>query len=95
MSYLLTNEENEYILLVNGAEMNVTSTYPDASKYFASAIDISFGYEYFFNPLTSLRIEPYVQIPLKGIGVGSMRVMSSGIHAGFTRVLTLKKRNTR
>lgn len=85
MSYLLTNEKNDYILLVNGAETSMTAIYPNASRYFASAIDISAGYERYFGRLTALRIEPYMQIPLRGIGVGTMQVMSAGVHVGFVR----------
>jgi hypothetical protein len=95
MSYLLTNEKNDYILLVNGAQMNMTNEYSERSRYFASALDLSIGYEFFIDPVTSFRIEPYVQIPLKGIGVGSMQVMSSGLHAAFTRVLSAKKQRAR
>ena len=87
ISYFLTDEKNDYILLVNGGETNMTGKYPDAYRYFAAAVDVSVGYQHYFGRLTALRIEPYVQLPLKGIGVGSMQVMSSGIHLVFTRLM--------
>jgi hypothetical protein len=91
ISYLLTDETNDYILEVNGAEMDVTNNYPDASRYLAGAIDISAGYEYQFGKLSSVRIEPYIQIPLKGIGVGKMDILSTGIHLGFSNLFTKPK----
>jgi hypothetical protein len=87
ISYFLTNETNDYILLVNGAEMNMTSSYTEGSRYFAAALNVSIGYERYFNHSIALRIEPYAQIPLKGIGVGTMEVLSTGIHLGFTGLL--------
>lgn len=92
ISYLLTNETNDYILLVNGAEMNVTNHYTNASRYFASAADLSIGYEHSFGRLAQVRIEPYIQLPLKGIGVGSMQVMSTGVHFAFVRKFKKDKR---
>ena len=92
ISYLLTNEKNDYILLVNGAEMNMTNIYPDASRYFAGAIDLSAGFEYNIGNALKLRIEPYVQIPLKGIGVGTMDILSSGLHLTIFKEFTRPKR---
>ena len=62
--------------------MNVTKTYTDASRYVAGAINLSSGYE-FSKGKYSFRFQPYLQIPLKGIGVGTMRVMSAGVHFGL------------
>jgi hypothetical protein len=84
-SYLLTKEKNKYRALLNGTEQNITSTYKKGSRYFAAAVDLSVGYERKIGKFTSIRIEPYLQIPLKGIGVGAMPVMSSGLHLGITR----------
>jgi hypothetical protein len=95
MSYLLTDEKNDYILLVNGAEMNTTTRYTEASRYFAAALNVSAGYEVHLRNSFSLRINPYVQMPLRGIGVGTMRVMSTGIHFGVTRLFKWKPKTER
>jgi hypothetical protein len=87
ISYFITTETNDYILLVNGAEMNMTTKYSEGSRYFAAALNVSIGYEKYFKHSVALRIEPYAQIPLKGIGVGTMQVLSTGIHLGFTGLL--------
>ena len=44
-------------------------SYKTVSKYFAATVDVSAGYEKNIGKFTSMRIEPYVQIPLKGVGM--------------------------
>lgn len=83
-SYILMNEKNNYSILLNGARENMTGTYTKSKGYFAATIDVSAGYEYKINNRNTIRIEPYIQIPFKGTGVGSMPVMSAGVHFGFT-----------
>ena len=83
-SYIMTKEKNNYLALINGNKQNITSTYKQANRYFAAAIDLSIGYEFNIQKNRSLRIEPYLQIPLKGIGVGIMPVTSTGLHIGYT-----------
>ncbi len=48
--------------------------------YLAGALNVSAGYTFRLQKKSDIRIEPYVQIPFKGTGVGSMRVMTTGIH---------------
>lgn len=83
-SYILTNEKNNYLLVVNGVRQNMISKYEKNSKYFAGAVGLSVGYEYKASPRLRLRLQPYLQIPLKGMGVGSIPVQSMGVHAGIT-----------
>jgi hypothetical protein len=84
-SYILTKEKNDYHTLMNGTNKTVTSLYKNSSSYFAGALNVSLGYEHTIgNHNNKIRIEPYVQIPLKGIGMGALPVMSSGLHIGFT-----------
>jgi hypothetical protein len=83
-SYLLTKEKNIYLTLMNGTSENVVGLYNNSSGYFAAAIDFSVGYQYKLSNNKNIRIEPYLQIPLKGIGMGTLPVMSVGLHFGFT-----------
>ena len=83
-SYIMTKEKNNYLALINGSKQNITTTYNKSNKYLAAAIDISAGYEIKINHNKTLRIEPYLQVPLTGIGVGTMPVMSTGLHIGYT-----------
>jgi len=83
-SYLLTNEKNNYLTSMNGTRENIISSYENSSRYFAAALDFSLSYEYKFRNNKNIRIEPYIQIPLKGIGMGTLPVMGAGLHFGFT-----------
>ena len=65
----------------------MTGSYKNVTKYFAATVDISAGYENKIGKFTSMRIEPYLQIPLKGIGVGSMPVMSAGLHVSIIKFI--------
>jgi hypothetical protein len=86
-SFLLTSEKNNYRVVLNGTEQNMTSIYSENYRYLAAALNFSVGYEHKISKVYSLRIEPYVQLPLKGTGIGAMPVMSSGLHIGFTRLI--------
>jgi hypothetical protein len=82
-SYLLTKEKNDYFTSMNGASENITGYYKNSSRYFAAAVDFSVGMEYKFSNSKKIRVEPYIQIPLKGIGMGTLPVMSVGLQLGF------------
>ncbi len=86
-SYIITHEKNNYLLLINGAQQNMVSSYKNKSRSFAAAFDISMGYEHKIGKFNYMRIEPYVQIPLKGMGVGSIPVMSSGLRIGLAKFI--------
>ncbi len=83
-SYVLTNEKNNYLTSMNGTRENIISSCENSSRYFAAAVDFSVGCEHKFSKNKNIRIEPYVQFPLKGIGIGTLPVMSAGLHLGFT-----------
>ena len=81
-SYILTKESNNYLAIVNGSQQKLTGSYSNDGNYYNAAVNISAGYEYKTKKAT-IRLEPYIQIPLKGIGVGSMPVLSTGVHVGI------------
>ena len=83
-SYLMMKERNKYAAEVSGQPMEMNITYPNRKSYFASVVNLSVGYQYFLNH-TALRIEPYLQLPLRGMGVGSMNMTTTGVHLILTR----------
>jgi hypothetical protein len=83
-SYILTNEKNQYQASLNGNNEIMTGNYPEHQNYFAAAMNASAGYEYKPGKNVNLRIEPYFQIPMKTIGMGSMHVVSAGVYLGIT-----------
>jgi hypothetical protein len=86
-TYILTKENNQYYALINGSPQNSNVIYKDKKTYLAGGLNLSAGYSIHLKKKTDIRIEPYMQIPFKGTGVGSMRVTTSGLNIGLTRTL--------
>lgn len=82
-SYLLTKESNQYQAIVNGQKVEVNSTYKDATFYSTSNINLSLGYQHNIGKQLNFRVEPYVQIPIKGVGIGSLPVTTIGVRIGI------------
>ena len=82
-SYILTQESNDYFADVNGVKQNLHAKYESNKGYFLSTVVISFGSEFKIGKHAALRIEPYWQIPLKGMGVGAIPVSGAGLHTGI------------
>ncbi|MEP7376631.1 MAG: porin family protein [Chitinophagaceae bacterium] len=81
--YFLARESNKYQIMVNGNRQSTSGSYSGNNNP-AFAIQLSAGYEYKTTKKAILRIEPFVQIPFKGMGMGSLPVMSTGINLGIT-----------
>ena len=81
-TYILTKESNNYRAIINGSQQKLTGNYSNNGNYYNAAVNISAGYEY-KTKKAIIRLEPYIQVPLKGIGVGSMPVLSTGVHVGI------------
>jgi hypothetical protein len=60
------------------------TTYKNSTNNFFSILQISGGYEYSIGKSTEIRIEPYVKIPLQGLGIGSMPISSAGLYFGIS-----------
>lgn len=84
-SYINTHEKNNYLVLINGTQQTMISSYKNKSRSVAATLDFSAGYEHKIGKLNRIRFEPYLQIPLKGMGVGSMPMMSSGLRIGISK----------
>jgi hypothetical protein len=86
-SYLMTEEYYEYDMTRYGISYTRDFTYHDSRNTFMSVLNLSGGYSYKLGRIGDLRIEPYVKIPLKKVGIGSMPLQSAGIYIGFTRFI--------
>ncbi len=84
-SYLMTSESNKYFARLNGVDEKLYGLYKKNRGYFASTLDLSIGFEQKFGKKNNIRLEPYIQIPFRGMGVGSLQIMSTGLHIGITR----------
>ena len=84
-SYILFKESNSYHTMHNGNEAMMYSTYKNRDSYFAGSFDVSIGYEKDIGNTATLRIEPYLQLPLKGVGVGELQLKTAGARLVLTR----------
>jgi len=59
--------------------------YDSSSTYLFSNISISGGYMHRLGHFADLHIEPYIKVPLSGVGIGSLPLFSTGLQIGITK----------
>ena len=84
-SYILAKEYNQYHTSTNGTMQMMYGTYKRNEQYFAASLDLGIGYEQNLGRNKSIRFQPYIQIPVKGIGMGDLPVMSTGLRIALTK----------
>ena len=62
-------------------------SYTNETKNWFSVVNLSLGYTHKLGGNGSIRVEPYLKIPIKNIGVGNMPITSTGLNIGFTKTL--------
>jgi hypothetical protein len=88
-SYFMKSEHFEYEYTQNsqpGGHNYIT--YSNGTKNWFSVANLSLGYAHKLGSVGSLRIEPYLKIPIKNLGTANMPIMSTGLNIGFTRSLS-------
>ena len=79
-SYLMKKESYDYFYKTPaGQTYNKDWTISNKNKHFFSVLDVSAGYEYLLNKRFSLAVQPYIDVPLTGIGAGKVKLNSAGI----------------
>jgi hypothetical protein len=79
-SYLMKEETYDYVHKYSSGQVHyVTREYKNENAHFFSVANISGGYQYHFSDRFSMMAEPYVKIPLTGIGQGKVQLNSAGI----------------
>jgi hypothetical protein len=86
-TYLMTSENYTYQVQNNWSTEDSNWNIHKPSQYWFSIINLSVGYEQRIGKIGKLRLEPYVRIPLSGIGTGNLPILSAGLNIGFTRQL--------
>ena len=84
-SYLMSKEKYNYSIEQNGTSYDNNWEYKNSSKDWFSIMQAGVGYERNIGVLGVLRVEPYVKLPLNGVGVGSLPISSVGVHIGITK----------
>ncbi|GAA4039335.1 hypothetical protein GCM10022409_26200 [Hymenobacter glaciei] len=57
-------------------------SYSNANQHWFSVLNLSAGYEYGLGTHWRLQAEPYVKVPLAGVGVGKVQLLSAGVYVG-------------
>ncbi len=79
-SYLMKKESYDYVYKTPGGQVyNKDWTIKNQNKHFFSILNLSAAYQYFLNQRFTLAVQPYVDLPLTGIGAGKVKLNSGGI----------------
>ena len=79
-SYLMKQENYDYSYKSAAGQPYYRSySYSNKNNHLFSAVTLSGGYSYALNKNLSFSAEPYLKIPLKGIGYGRVNLKGSGI----------------
>ncbi|MEO6639518.1 MAG: outer membrane beta-barrel protein [Ginsengibacter sp.] len=82
-AYIITREKNMYHVTYNGDNKDILGVYEKNNYGLPAVANISLGYEKTVFKNFDIRIEPYLKIPLRGMGVGSLPVTSAGLQIGI------------
>ena len=83
-SYLMQKEDYDYVYRRYNVDYAGNKKVYGNSNHLFSVANFSVGYEQGLGRKTKLRIEPYLKIPVKGVGIGSLPLSSAGILFGIT-----------
>ncbi len=86
-SYIMMKEINEYNVTLNGQQDKLTGMYMQKTIVMPAVASLSFGYQQHIFKQSTLRIEPFIKVPLRGIGVGSLPVTTAGLQLAITSYL--------
>jgi hypothetical protein len=86
-TYLMSKENYNYQVEYNWTTTDSMWNIHKPYQYWFSIVNLSAGFEQRVGKIGSLRVEPYVRIPLSGIGTGKLPIVSAGLNIGFVRTL--------
>ena len=78
-SYLMRHESYDYTYTKNGYISNSSYSYYEREIYWFSAISLSLGLEQQISKSLSVQVEPFVKLPLSGIGYGNLQLSTYGL----------------
>jgi hypothetical protein len=79
-SFLMKKETYDYQYKTpSGQAYNYVTTINNENKHYFSVLTISGGYRYKLNDRIAFVAEPYLKVPLAGIGLGKIKLNSTGV----------------
>jgi hypothetical protein len=84
-SYFMKKENYNYTAQeVPGNPWAGNASYKNSGNTILSIVDLSAGYEHQLGTKTNIWFEPYLKIPLNGVGIGSLPISSTGFYLGIS-----------
>ena len=84
-AYIITNEQNMYHVTMAGNNEKMFGNYNKNNYTLPAVAVLSIGCERTVFKYTNIRIEPFLTLPLQGIGVGKLPILSAGVQFGLVR----------
>ncbi len=84
-SYIVNDEHYEYEEEVNGIVTKEVTLFTQTSSNFLATCNFGLGYQFKLNAKTNLRVQPYINLPLSGMGKGNEPIVSKGVFVGLTQ----------
>lgn len=83
-SYLMNKEDYNYTYKRYNVEYKGNKVYRNMSKEWLTAVNASIGYEKAISEKVRIRLEPYLKLPLRGMGTGKLPISSAGMNVGIS-----------
>ncbi|SEN88330.1 hypothetical protein SAMN05192574_104469 [Mucilaginibacter gossypiicola] len=85
-SYLMLHEKYTYNYAdgANSASWPQTYTVPNSKGYLLSIININATYEHKINSKFGVSVQPYMKVPISGVGYSDIKLQSTGVAVGVT-----------
>jgi hypothetical protein len=91
-SYMILGQNNAYYCHDNiGYQRWIRQSYNKNEIYWFSAFNFSMGFEANISNNISLQVDPYVKLPLNGMGIGEIKLSSYGINMAIKYSPVLKR----
>ncbi|GAB3854321.1 hypothetical protein GCM10028822_24090 [Hymenobacter terrigena] len=83
-SFLMQHEDYsyEYLNPTTGMPSYWNGSATNQNQHYFSILNLSAGYERILSSRWSLQAEPYLKLPLAGVGTGKIRLTSAGVFLG-------------
>ena len=82
-SFFMQRERYSYAYVENNLPQLWKKEAVNENRHLFSIVNLSVGYERSITPHWGLQAEPYLKIPLGGVGVGKVRLTSGGVFFGI------------
>jgi hypothetical protein len=85
-SYLMLHEKYTYNYsdAANSAAWPQSYTVPNSKGYLLSIININATYEHKINSNFGISVQPYMKVPISGVGYSNIKLQSTGVAVGVT-----------